>query len=60
MSPGIVSGDHLLLSGTTGSGPDGEMPDDPEVQFRQAFAKIGAVLGAAGGVLRPLPRLDRC
>ncbi|UWR13742.1 RidA family protein [Sulfitobacter sp. M368] len=48
MSPGIVSGDHLYLTGTTGSGPDGAMPGDPTAQFEQAFAKIGMVLAEAG------------
>jgi len=48
MSPGIVSGDHLFLTGTTGSGPDGTMPADPVAQFEQAFAKIGMVLAEAG------------
>jgi enamine deaminase RidA (YjgF/YER057c/UK114 family) len=48
MSPGIISGDHLFLTGTTGSGPDGTMPEDAEDQFRQAFAKIGYVLKHAG------------
>ena len=47
MSPGILSGDHLFLTGVTGSGPDGAMPTDPETQFRQAFAKIGTVLAEA-------------
>jgi enamine deaminase RidA (YjgF/YER057c/UK114 family) len=48
MSPGILSGNHIFLTGTTGSGPDGQMPGDPESQFRQAFAKIGYVLHHAG------------
>ncbi|KIN77241.1 RidA family protein [Sulfitobacter mediterraneus] len=48
MSPGIVSGDHLFLTGTTGSGPDGAMPSNPTAQFEQAFAKIGMVLAEAG------------
>ena len=48
VSPGIVSGDHVFLTGITGSGTDGVMPADPEAQFRQAFAKIGAVLAEAG------------
>lgn len=48
MSPGIMSGDHVFLTGVTGSGPGGTMPDDPETQFRSAFDKIGAVLTAAG------------
>lgn len=48
LSPGIISGDHIFLTGMTGSAPDGAMPDDPERQFRQAFEKIGAVLEQAG------------
>lgn len=47
LSPGIVSGDHVFLTGMTGSGPDGEMPASIEEQFRQAFEKIGAVLREA-------------
>lgn len=47
-SPGIISGDHVFVTGMTGSGPDGTMPDTLEGQFRQAFEKIGAVLGEAG------------
>lgn len=47
MSPGILSGDHVFLTGVTGSGPTGGMPKDAETQFRQAFAKIGAVLNEA-------------
>lgn len=48
MSPGIVSGNLIFLTGTTGSGTDGAMPPDPETQFRAAFEKIGFVLGHAG------------
>lgn len=48
MSPGLLSGDHLFLTGVTGSGPEGEMPTDPEEQFRNAFEKIGLVLAEAG------------
>ena len=48
VSPGIVSGDHVFLTGITGSGPDGAMPMDPQAQFRQAFDKIGAVLAETG------------
>jgi enamine deaminase RidA (YjgF/YER057c/UK114 family) len=48
MSPAIVSGDHVFLTGTTGSDAHGQMPDDPEVQFRNAFEKIGVVLRAGG------------
>jgi enamine deaminase RidA (YjgF/YER057c/UK114 family) len=48
LSPGIVSGNHVFLTGMTGSGPDGAMPKDLDDQFRQAFEKIGAVLREAG------------
>lgn len=48
LSPGVLSGEHLFLTGMTGSEASGEMPDDPERQFHNAFAKIGAVLAEAG------------
>lgn len=48
VSPGIISGDHVFLTGMTGSLPDGTMPDTPKAQFRTAFAKIASVLGEAG------------
>ncbi len=48
LSPGIISGNHVFLTGMTGSGPDGVMPHNLEDQFRQAFEKIGAVLHEAG------------
>jgi enamine deaminase RidA (YjgF/YER057c/UK114 family) len=48
LSPGIVSGNHVFVTGMTGSGPDGEMPESMDDQFRQAFDKIGAVLLEAG------------
>ena len=48
MSPAIVSGDHVFLTGVTGSDAQGHMPDDPETQIRNAFEKIGLVLRAGG------------
>ena len=48
MSPAIVSGDHVFLTGTTGSDAHGHLPDDPETQFRSAFDKIGLVLVSGG------------
>lgn len=47
VSPGIVSGDHVFLTGMTGSRADGSMPEALEDQFRQAFEKIGSVLKEA-------------
>jgi len=44
LSPALVSGNHVFLTGVTGSDADGQMPDDPEVQIRNAFDKIGLVL----------------
>lgn len=44
LSPALVSGNHVFLTGVTGAGTDGQMPDDPEIQFRNAFDKIGLVL----------------
>lgn len=48
VSPGIMSGDHVFLTGVTGSRPDGSMPERAEDQFRSAFEKIGSVLAEAG------------
>jgi enamine deaminase RidA (YjgF/YER057c/UK114 family) len=48
VSPGIVSGDHVFLTGVTGSRPDGSMPESAEDQIRNAFNKIGSVLGETG------------
>ncbi len=48
MSPGIVSGGHVFLNGTTGSDPQGQMPLDPATQMRNAFDKIGSVLHEGG------------
>ncbi len=48
LSAGVVSGDHVFLTGATGSLPDGTMPADPAAQFRSAFQKIGQVLDASG------------
>lgn len=46
-SPGIWSGDHVFLTGMTGSDQDGLMPSDLDQQFRNAFDKIAAVLAQA-------------
>lgn len=44
LSPALISGDHAFLTGVTGAGTDGQMPDDPETQIRNVFDKIGLVL----------------
>jgi enamine deaminase RidA (YjgF/YER057c/UK114 family) len=48
ISPAILSRGHVFLTGMTGSGPDGSMPEDPAVQIRAAFDKIAGVLKEAG------------
>ena len=47
VSPGILSGTHLFLTGVTGSDRDGRLPQDPATQMRNAFEKIDTVLRAA-------------
>ncbi|NKB57983.1 MAG: RidA family protein [Alphaproteobacteria bacterium] len=44
MSPGIVPGNHLFLTGMTGGDAQGLVPEDPAAQMRNAFDKIGAIL----------------
>jgi len=44
LSPALISGNHVFLTGITGSDANGKMPDDPETQIRNAFDKIGLVL----------------
>lgn len=48
VSPGVVSGNHVFLTGMTGSRSDGTMPNNLKEQFRRAFEKIGSVLKEAG------------
>jgi enamine deaminase RidA (YjgF/YER057c/UK114 family) len=54
MSPGLLSGSHLFLTGVTGRDADGRMPFDPGEQFQLAFEKIGLVLDEAGLAFRSL------
>ena len=48
MCPAILSGDHVFLTGVTGSDAEGSVPADPATQMRNAFDKIGLVLREAG------------
>jgi CheY-like chemotaxis protein len=48
LSPAVISGDHVFLTGVTGAASDGSIPTDPADQFRNAFEKIGEVLREAG------------
>ena len=54
MSPAIVSGDLVFLTGVTGSDADGRMSSDPETQMRHAFEKIGVVLRTDGLTFRSI------
>ncbi|QIE44995.1 RidA family protein [Pseudohalocynthiibacter aestuariivivens] len=47
-SAAVDAGPIVYLSGCTASHPDKDMPDDPEAQFHDAFAKLGAYLAEAG------------
>ena len=48
MSPAIVSGDHVFLTGFNGCPLDGPPPADPQAQMRIAFDTVAEVLGARG------------
>ncbi len=48
MSPGLLAGEYLFLTGSTGGDAEGVMPADPAEQMRNAFDKIGHVLAKAG------------
>jgi enamine deaminase RidA (YjgF/YER057c/UK114 family) len=44
MSPGIQSGQHVFLTGVTGSDGSGKMPENPKEQFQNIFDKVAEVL----------------
>lgn len=48
MSPGLLSGDFLFLTGMTGAGPDGTVDPDPAKQIERAFMRADSVLKHAG------------
>ena len=50
-SMGLVSGDHVFLTGITGQRLDGTLPEDPEAQFNTAFDYIAAILAEGGMTL---------
>lgn len=54
MSPAILAGRYVFLTGVTGSDAQGHMPEDPEAQIRNAFEKIVAVLREAGLTFRSM------
>lgn len=52
MSPAILSGNHVFLTGATGGDAGGVMPDDPAAQMRNAFDKMAVILDEAGLTLQ--------
>lgn len=48
MSPGLVCGDFIFMTGVTGTDSKGNVADDPETQIRSAFHKVGLILEKAG------------
>ncbi len=46
-SAGVVSGDHVFLTGMTGSAADGTMPGELRQQFSNVWDKIALVLAEA-------------
>lgn len=55
MSPAIVSGSHVFLTGVTGADHlNGTMPEDPGEQFRNAFETVGSILRADGLTFRSI------
>lgn len=52
MSPGIVSQNHVFMTGVTGAAADGSMPVSDDAQFNACFTKIGEVLAQADLTLR--------
>lgn len=48
LSAGILSHDHVFVTGMTGSDATGHMPQDAATQFQNAFSKIAEVLAEAG------------
>lgn len=48
ISPAIISGNNVFLTGVTGSDAEGHMPADKETQIRSVFDKIATVLKEAG------------
>ena len=47
MSPGLICGDFMFLTGFSGVGMDGTLPISPEMQIRNAFQTIALVLQEA-------------
>lgn len=47
MSPGVLSHDHVFLTGVTAARPDGTMPEGEDAQFHACFDKIAQVLSQA-------------
>jgi enamine deaminase RidA (YjgF/YER057c/UK114 family) len=60
LSPAIVSGNYVFQTGVTGGDSRGQMPDDPETQFRSVFEKVGRVLQEAGLTFQSIVEMTTC
>lgn len=47
MSPGVIVGGLLFMTGMTGHRSDGTFAENPEEEIRDAFTKVDRVLGEA-------------
>ena len=50
-SPGVRSGNQIVVSGQLGVNVDMSTPDDPAVEIRQALQRVGLILEHAGASL---------
>ncbi len=47
LAPALDTGDFVFFSGVTGARPDNTVADDPEIQFRETFEFLNAILDVA-------------
>jgi enamine deaminase RidA (YjgF/YER057c/UK114 family) len=57
-SPGVLSGQLLVISGQVGWNEHGEVVAEPEAQYTTAFENLGKVLHTAGASFADVVELD--